>query len=91
MRNSSGQSRRDISAASVIGANVDLASALHVTRAIAVEVKFLHDDLAAVTLDGELLARPPIELWPEVVCRGKVPTDVEELLLRRLQVRGASK
>ena len=52
--------------------------------------EFLHDDLDAITLGGELVARPPIELWPEIIRRGKVPTDIKELLLRKLEEKGAS-
>jgi len=47
--------------------------------------EFLHDDLGDVALDAHLLAEPPIELWPRIVRLVKVPTDVEELLLRGLE------
>jgi len=45
----------------------------------------LNDDLHVVTLSNELLARPPIDLWPNVVRRLTVLRDVEGLLLTRLE------
>jgi hypothetical protein len=48
---------------------------------------FLHDDLDAVTLDSALVKSPPIDLWPEVVRRVQVPGDVEQLLLKALELR----
>ena len=45
----------------------------------------LNDDLHVVTLSKELLAAPPIDLWPDVVRRLKVPPDVEALLLTELE------
>ncbi len=44
----------------------------------------LNDDLHIVTLSQELIASPPVELWPEVIRRLSVPTDVEETLLNKL-------
>src|SRR5436190_21032409 len=41
----------------------------------------LNDDLHVVTLSRELLAAPPIDLWPNVVRRIAVPPDVEAILL----------
>jgi len=41
---------------------------------------FLHDDLATVRLDDDLVAAPPLELWPTVVRRCTVPGDVERML-----------
>jgi hypothetical protein len=41
----------------------------------------LNDDLQVVTLSRELMAAPPLDLWPDVVRRVAVPRDVEELLL----------
>jgi hypothetical protein len=46
--------------------------------------EFLHDDLDAVTLEAKLVKEPPVELWPNVVRRIKVPEDVESQLLRPL-------
>jgi predicted nucleotidyltransferase len=40
----------------------------------------LHDDLATITLAGELIAAPPLELHPQVVRRCTVPADVEAAL-----------
>ena len=45
----------------------------------------LNDDLHVVTLSKELLARPPIDLWPNIVRRLPVPPDVEALLLTELE------
>jgi len=49
----------------------------------------LNDDLRVVTLAPELIASPPIELWPQVVRRGAVPADVERLLLAALAQDGS--
>jgi hypothetical protein len=45
----------------------------------------LNDDLHVVTLSKDLLASPPVDLWPKVVRRLSVPTDVEEILLTDLE------
>jgi hypothetical protein len=45
----------------------------------------LNDDLHVVTLSKELLAAPPVDLWPNVVRRLMVPPDVEALLLTELE------
>ena len=45
----------------------------------------LNDDLHVVTLSKDLLASPPIELWPKIVRKLTVPADVEETLLTKLQ------
>jgi hypothetical protein len=45
----------------------------------------LNDDLHVVTLSKELLAAPPIDLWPNVVRRLVVPPDVEAFLLADLE------
>jgi predicted nucleotidyltransferase len=41
----------------------------------------LHDDLKTIKLSKALIAAPPIELWPQVVIRVVVPTDVEQGLI----------
>ena len=46
---------------------------------------FLHDDLDAVNLDPLLVKEPPLELWPSVLRRRKVPSDVESLLIEPLE------
>ena len=48
----------------------------------------LNDDLQVVTLAHELIALPPLELWPEIRRRAPVPGDVEELLLAGLASDG---
>jgi hypothetical protein len=45
----------------------------------------VNDDLQVVTLANELIAAPPVTLWPNVVRRVTVPHDVEELLLTELE------
>ena len=47
----------------------------------------LNDDLHIVTLSQELIASPPVELWPKVIRRLSVPADVEEALLNKLGQR----
>jgi hypothetical protein len=44
----------------------------------------LNDDLHIVTLSQELIASPPVELWPKVIRRLSVPAVVEEALLNKL-------
>jgi hypothetical protein len=44
----------------------------------------LNDDLHIVTLSQELIASPPLELWPKVIRRLSVPMDVEETLLNKV-------
>lgn len=48
----------------------------------------LNDDLHDLTLPRELIAAPPLELWPRVVRRLTVPADVEALLLADLERAG---
>ena len=48
-------------------------------------VPHLADDLDAVSLSTDLIATPPIELWPSVIARVVVPDDVEQLLLAPLR------
>jgi hypothetical protein len=45
----------------------------------------LNDDFHVVTLSKELLAAPPVDLWPNVIRRFMVPPDVEALLLTELE------
>jgi hypothetical protein len=45
----------------------------------------LNDDLQVVTLSKDLIAAPPADLWPEVIRRQTMPTDVEALLLSILE------
>jgi hypothetical protein len=44
----------------------------------------LNDDLHEVMLSREMIASPPVELWPEIRRRVEVPADVEALLLTPL-------
>jgi len=57
----------------------------HAMRSIAGLERHLNDDLHRVTLSKDLLASPPIELWPKVIRRLAVPEDLEELLLTKLE------
>jgi hypothetical protein len=49
---------------------------------------YLHDDLGSVRLKKELVAAPPVELWPQVTARVPVPEDVEQGLLGPLRLEG---
>ncbi len=49
---------------------------------------YLKDDLHIVTLSRELIASPPVELWPQICRRVPVPADVEDLLLSELAKDG---
>lgn len=42
---------------------------------------YLNDDLDVIALASERVTAPPIELWPTVIRRVKVPNDVETRLL----------
>jgi len=42
---------------------------------------YLHDDLEAICLAKDLIAAPPLELWPEIVTRVPIPEDVEQALI----------
>ena len=37
----------------------------------------LHDDLATIALEADLLERPPLELWPALTIRVPLPADVQ--------------
>ena len=41
---------------------------------------YLHDDLATVRLAAEVIAAPPVDLWPVVARRAQLPADVEGFL-----------
>jgi hypothetical protein len=45
----------------------------------------LNDDLHVVTLGPQLIAAPPIDLWPRIVRRVAVPADTEALLVAELE------
>jgi hypothetical protein len=45
----------------------------------------LNDDLHVVTLSKDLIAAPPADLWPKVIRRQSMPSDVEALLLSSLE------
>lgn len=43
----------------------------------------LNDDFDMVTLARQIIAAPPLELWPEIVRRCTLPADVENVLITR--------
>ena len=45
----------------------------------------LNDDLHVVTLSPELIANPPVELWPRVVRNCSVPADVDLYLIGNME------
>ena len=45
---------------------------------------YLHDDLRSVRLSKDLIAAPPLELWPHQVVRVPLPQDLERELLAHL-------
>ena len=50
----------------------------------------LADDLDLICLSAEVIAAPPVQLYPAVVAEGVVPADVEFVLLRPLERDHAS-
>jgi hypothetical protein len=40
----------------------------------------LHDDLDDVSLSATVVAAPPVTLWPELIRRVALPTDVEQMI-----------
>lgn len=38
---------------------------------------YLHDDLKTIKLSRDLIAAPPVELWPTLTVRVKIPDDLE--------------
>ena len=46
---------------------------------------YLHDDLQVVSLSRDLVAAPPLELWPRIVIRGDLPNDVQQALVEPLK------
>ncbi|MGH6816021.1 MAG: hypothetical protein ACREC6_09970 [Hyphomicrobiaceae bacterium] len=46
--------------------------------------RHIKDDLQVVKLSRDPIAAPPVELWPRIVRRTRLPTDVEKILLAEL-------
>jgi predicted nucleotidyltransferase len=46
---------------------------------------YLHDDLETIRLASELVASPPIALWPNIITRVPIPADVEQGLIAPLK------
>jgi len=53
-------------------------------------VPHLADDLDVVNLSPELVIAPPLEVFPEIVARVPIPSDVERLLIAPLGRPGAA-
>ncbi len=51
--------------------------------------EYLHDDLDTVHLSNQLVANPPIQVWPRVEYRCKVPADLMPYL-SKLQLEATS-
>ena len=49
---------------------------------------YLHDDLETIRLAEDLIASPPVELWPQVVARVPATEDLEQDLLTPLKQGG---
>ena len=47
--------------------------------------EYLYDDLQIVRLDPTLIAKPPLELWPEIIAHVEIPDDVREELVAALR------
>ena len=43
---------------------------------------FLHDDLGDINLDPLLVKEPPVEIWPKVICRQVIASDLMSYLSR---------
>ena len=50
--------------------------------------QYVHDDFNTIRLSDTLVARPPIEIWPEMIARVTVPEDVELGLIAPLTLQG---
>ena len=46
--------------------------------------EYLYDDLQNVTLKADLIAEPPLDLWPKINARIELPDDVQEILVSGL-------
>ena len=46
---------------------------------------FLHDDFGDIKLVKSLIAKPPVELWPQIVTRVPVPDDLHERVLQKIE------
>jgi predicted nucleotidyltransferase len=51
---------------------------------------YLHDDFNAVHMEEEVIAQPPVVLWPNLAAAEGVPRDVREELVERLARDGAT-
>ena len=40
---------------------------------------YLNDDLDVLNLPADVIAAPPLDLWPRVIARAELPPDVREL------------
>ncbi len=53
--------------------------------------QYLHDDLKTVKLSDNLIANPPIDIWPEYTARVQVPKDVASAISRMPNVSAAKR
>jgi hypothetical protein len=44
-------------------------------------IKYLHDHFKTVTLNRDLIAHPPLKLWPVIVIRTKIPADIQKMII----------
>lgn len=52
-----------------------------VVRTLAGRRLYLHDDLDDIKLDPLLVREPPVEVWPTVICRQEVASDLLPYLI----------
>ena len=45
---------------------------------------YLHDDFDAIRLKKDVIAHPPVLLWPEIATKQEVASDVQEQLIKQL-------
>lgn len=43
--------------------------------------EYLHDDLQVITIPKEVIEKPPLVIYPEVIINTVIPEDIEEILL----------
>jgi hypothetical protein len=42
--------------------------------------EFLHDDLDDISLEADLIRKPPVELWPTRIKRRRIPPDLAAII-----------
>ncbi len=51
---------------------------------------YLHDDFNAIRVKEEVIAQPPVLLWPNLAAAEEVPPDVREQLIEQLARDGTT-